>query len=86
MAGLCIAICPEKGFKSVRLLVERETGKLMTIGLWETEADFQATVEWNKGQIAQFAELFAATAPPVVGRMRLQPKGEMLKRKSNYLG
>jgi heme-degrading monooxygenase HmoA len=56
----------QKGFKNVRLLVERQTGKIMSVGLWETEADFGATVEWNQEQIAKFAGLFAATAPPVV--------------------
>jgi hypothetical protein len=36
----------------------------MSMGLWETEAELQATVEWNKEQVAKFASLF--TAPPVV--------------------
>jgi heme-degrading monooxygenase HmoA len=54
----------QKGFKSVRLLVERKTGKVMSMGLWETEADFQATAEWNQEQIIKFAGLM--TAPPVV--------------------
>jgi len=55
----------QKGFKGVRLLVDRKNGKVASLGLWETEADFQATVEWNQGQVAKFAGLF--TTPPDVG-------------------
>ena len=55
----------QKGFKGVRLLVDQKNGKIASLGLWETEADFQATVEWNAGQIAKFASLFVA--PPEVG-------------------
>ncbi len=29
----------QKGFKSVRLLVDRKNGKIATLGLWETEAE-----------------------------------------------
>jgi heme-degrading monooxygenase HmoA len=55
----------QKGFKSVRLLVDRKNGKIASLGLWETEADFQATVTWNQRQVAKFAGLF--TTPPDVG-------------------
>jgi heme-degrading monooxygenase HmoA len=55
----------QQGFRSVRLLVDRKNGKIASLGLWETEADFQATVEWNQGQVAKFAGLF--TTPPDVG-------------------
>jgi heme-degrading monooxygenase HmoA len=55
----------QKGFRSVRLLVDRKNGKVASLGLWETEADFQATVEWNQGQVAKFAGLFIT--PPDVG-------------------
>jgi heme-degrading monooxygenase HmoA len=54
----------QEGFKSARLLVERKTAKVASIGLWETEADVQGTVEWNRGQLAKFVGLF--TAMPVV--------------------
>ena len=54
----------KKGFKGVRLLVDRKNGRIASLGLWETEADFQATVEWNQGQVAKFAGLFAI--PPDV--------------------
>lgn len=56
----------QKGFISARLLVERSTGRVASLGLWETEADFQGTVAWNQGQIARFAGLFTA-APSVEG-------------------
>jgi heme-degrading monooxygenase HmoA len=54
----------QKGFKSARLLVERKTGKVASMGLWETEADVRGTVEWNQKQLAKFTGLF--TAPPLV--------------------
>jgi len=57
----------QKGFKSGRLLVDRKTGKAVSVGLWETEADAQATGEasaYMREQLAKFAGLF--TAPPVI--------------------
>ena len=57
----------QKGFKSGRLLVDRKTGKGISIGLWETEADIRASAEGSayfQAQIAKFAGLF--TAPPIV--------------------
>src|SRR5437867_2072358 len=57
----------QKGFKSGRLMVNRKTGKLVSVGLWETEADAQATGEGSaflNEQMAKFATLL--TAPPIV--------------------
>jgi heme-degrading monooxygenase HmoA len=54
----------QKGFRSVRLLVDRKNGKIASLGLWESEADFQATVSWNEKQVARFAGLFSS--PPEV--------------------
>ena len=57
----------QKGFKSGRLLVDRKTGRAVSVGLWETEADTQATGEgsaYMQEQLAKFASLF--TAPPVI--------------------
>lgn len=54
----------QAGFLSARLLMDRNTGKVASIGLWETEADFQATVEWNRRQVDKFASL--VTIPPTV--------------------
>lgn len=53
-----------EGFISARLLIRRDAGKIVSIGLWETEADFQATIEWNREQVATFTDFF--TEPPVV--------------------
>jgi heme-degrading monooxygenase HmoA len=54
----------QNGFRGVRLLVDRKNGRIASLGLWETEADFQATVSWNEKQVARFAGLF--TSPPEV--------------------
>ena len=61
------AVKAQKGFKSGRLMVNRKTGKIVTVGLWETEADMEATGEGSaflQEQLAKFTTLF--TAPPVV--------------------
>jgi heme-degrading monooxygenase HmoA len=63
----------QKGFKGVHLLVDRERGKITTMGLWETEADFNATVDWNQQQIAKFANLFSA--PPTVEGYEVAAEG-----------
>lgn len=55
----------QPGFRGVRLLVDRAAGRIVSQALWESEAHFQATVEWNAGRVARFAHLF--TAPPDVG-------------------
>ena len=57
----------QKGFKSGRLLVDRKTGKGISIGLWETETDLRASGEGSaylQEQLAKFASLF--TAPPTI--------------------
>jgi heme-degrading monooxygenase HmoA len=57
----------QKGFKSGYLLVDRETGKAVAIGLWETQADTQQTGEGSaylQEQLAKFANLF--TAAPLI--------------------
>jgi heme-degrading monooxygenase HmoA len=55
----------QKGWLGVRFLVDRSASKLVSIGLWESEADYQATVAWNAAQVAKFASYFAA--PPEIG-------------------
>lgn len=59
----------QRGFHTVRLLVDRENGKIASMALWETEADFQATVAWNQEQIAKFSLLFIM--PPEVSGYEL---------------
>jgi hypothetical protein len=46
----------------VFLLVERSTCKVRTIGLWETDADLQASEQWNQKQIAKLSGFFTAPA------------------------
>lgn len=53
-----------KGFKKTYLLVERSTGKIKIVALFETEADLKASVEWHKAQTAKFAGFFPT--PPSV--------------------
>ena len=55
----------QKGFKGGLVLTDPNTGKGMTIGLWEAEADMKATEAsgFYQGWTAKFANLFAA--PPV---------------------
>ena len=57
----------QPGFRSARLLVQRKTGIVASMGLWETEADLQGTVEWNQEQIAKFASFFST--PPQRGAL-----------------
>jgi heme-degrading monooxygenase HmoA len=54
----------QKGFKRAYLFVERSTGKVGTISLWETEADLQASVTSAQELMGKFASFF--TAPPTV--------------------
>ena len=54
----------QPGFKGAHLLVQRKTGKVASMGLWETEANLHGTIDWNQEQIDKFAVFF--TAPPSV--------------------
>jgi len=59
------AVKSQKGFSSGRFLVNRSTGKIMTIGLWNTESDMRATAGgFVQEQIAKFGSMFSG--PPVV--------------------
>jgi heme-degrading monooxygenase HmoA len=55
----------EKGFKSIMLLTDRNTGKGLAIAMWETEADMKANEAsgYLQEQLAKFSSVFAA--PPV---------------------
>jgi len=53
----------QSGFKGAMGLVDRSTGKSLSITLWETEADAQASgtgSAYLQAQLAQFASLLAA--------------------------
>jgi heme-degrading monooxygenase HmoA len=51
----------QAGFQGARLFLDRESGEVLSMGLWESRAHFEATVEWNQGQIGQFAALISGT-------------------------
>ena len=55
----------QKGFKSALLLTDPDTGKGVSVTLWETEADQKASEAsgYFQQQIAKFAAVFAG--PPV---------------------
>src|SRR5437588_12693698 len=55
----------QRGFKGMLQLVDRATGKGISISLWETEADLKASEASGhyQQQIAKFAPFFSA--PPV---------------------
>jgi len=55
----------QKGFQGANLLVDRNTGKVLSISNWENRANLDATETsgWYQEQIAKFAAIFAA--PPV---------------------
>ena len=54
----------QKGFKSVYLLLNRDTGKGATVAFWDTKEDMLATEESGlmKKQIDRFKDYFTATA------------------------
>ncbi len=54
----------QQGFKGAFMLTDPNTGKGLSIALWETEADLRAgeTSGYYQEQIAKFAQVFAA--PP----------------------
>ncbi len=57
----------QSGFKGVMALVDRSTDKFISISLWQTEADAQATgasSSYLQAQLAKAASLFAAA--PVI--------------------
>ena len=58
----------QKGWKSARLLVDRDAGKTIIMGLWDTEADARASGDLNSPHVRQ-QQTMAATilgAPPKV--------------------
>ena len=55
----------QKGFKGLLMLTDRNTGKGISIALWETEADMMAgeSSGYFQQQLAKFKDVFSA--PPV---------------------
>lgn len=46
------------------MLVDRNAGKVVSIGLWDSELELRQSVGWNQGQIARFAALLSG--PPEI--------------------
>jgi heme-degrading monooxygenase HmoA len=55
-----------QGFKGNYLLVDRRIGKMLTITLWETEADMHATAQDVNLLRQEGARLAGAAEPPSV--------------------
>ena len=53
-----------KGYVSARLLVDRAANRVRSIGVWESEADYQATVSWTQEHLKRIANHFAG--PPTI--------------------
>jgi heme-degrading monooxygenase HmoA len=53
-----------KGYVSARMLADHAGNRVRSIGIWETEADYQATVAWTKEHLSKIADRFAG--PPVI--------------------
>lgn len=59
----------QRGFRNARLVADRTTGQIASMGLWATEADMLDSIQWNQEQVATFAGLF--TAPPTIRHYEL---------------
>ncbi len=61
--SLAPAARQQQGFKGLLGLVDRATGKGMSITLWETEADLKASEAsgYYQQQLAQFVPLFSGS-------------------------
>ncbi len=61
------ALAREPGFKGSMLLVDRQSGKVMTIGLWESEAAVQGSLVAHQARLeAARSTLGAAGSEPVI--------------------
>ena len=54
------------GFKGSYLLVDRKSGKMLGIALWDTEKNLQASAEVAKQLRAGISQAVSSTKPPVV--------------------
>jgi hypothetical protein len=54
----------QPGFRSVRLLVDRKAGRVLSLGIWDDVQAVERTGAWNQEQIARFQGVFAT--PPRV--------------------
>ena len=71
------ALAREHGFKGTTALLDPQTGAVLTIGLWETEADLQASLLGHQARMArgeqQGVTTLGMTVYEVVGRVDPQP-------------
>ncbi len=56
----------QPGFRGNMTLVDRRTGKVIIVGLWETEADLQATMDAHNAGHEDVARRGVWSAPPTV--------------------
>jgi len=54
------------GFKGAYLLVDRKSGKAVSITLWDTEKNLQASTKAADQLRAQASQIVAASKPPAV--------------------
>ena len=68
------AVREQNGFKSVYLLIDRETNKGIGLSLWETEADVAAlaTSGFYQEQTGKFATVFAGSPEREVYEVAVQ--------------
>ena len=74
----------QKGWKSARLLVDREAGKTLIIGLWETEADARASGNMQDTHVQQQQAIAARLlgARPVVEMEYYEVAGDAWEEKA----
>ena len=72
--SLAPAARQQQGFKGILGLVDRATGKGISITLWETEADLKASEAsgYYQQQLAKFAPLFSGPPEREVYEVTLQ--------------
>jgi heme-degrading monooxygenase HmoA len=54
----------QPGFRSVRLLIDRQAGRVLSLAIWDDVQAVQRSAAWNQEQVARFQGLF--TTPPRV--------------------
>ncbi len=61
------SLAREPGFKGSVLLVDRQSGKVMTIGLWESAAAVQASLAGHQARLAAAQSILGASgSEPVI--------------------
>jgi heme-degrading monooxygenase HmoA len=63
------------GFKHAYLLADRTTGMYISIALWDTDKDLQASASANLQLRSQFAEAVGASKPPTASVYEVAEQG-----------